>query len=117
MAETATVDAAGPELITRELDLVQVKGKNEPVKIFELCGLDNDDCRPSEQLQTILPIYAEAVERYQARDWSQALALFGECLSLKPSDRPSEIYLERTAHYRSEPPPDDWSGVYEFTTK
>jgi adenylate cyclase len=98
----------------RELDIVTVAGKSEPIRIYELLaeagGLDPVH---SELRET----FAQGLESYRQRDWSAAEARFEACLCLVPKDGPSAVYLERIARLRAEPPPTGWDGVWHLTMK
>jgi len=105
---------AVPEYACRELDRVRVKGKDEPIAIFEPVALGSD-VSPEESDE--LERHHEALRRYQAQDWSGAESLFRALRRLSPERRLYEIYLERIATFRESPPGPDWDGVYTFTTK
>ena len=94
----------------RELDLVRVKGKNEPVRIFEL--MSEKDAQPS-----FLEVFERGLASYRGMDWERSESLFQQALSIKPDDGPSSIYIKRCLEYKKTPPSDDWDGVYEMKTK
>jgi len=94
----------------RELDLVRVKGKNEPVRIFEL--MSEKDAQPS-----FLEVFERGLTSYRGMDWERSESLFQQALSIKPDDGPSSIYIKRCLEYKKTPPSDDWDGVYEMKTK
>jgi adenylate cyclase len=100
-------------VVARELDLVRVKGKREPVQIFELLTL-----APAP------PVLAEFVARfewgisaYKAQRWDEAIARFREADRLRGGDPPSGKYVERCEAMRREPPGPEWDGVFEMKTK
>ena len=97
----------------RELDTVRVKGKEQPVRIYELFGYGSFYVRK----KPLIDSFHIGLDAYKARDWTQALALFQESLILDPDDKPSAIYAERCAEYLKSPPPEDWDGVFVMTTK
>lgn len=99
--------------ILRTLDYVQVKGKKEPVLIYELHGYGRAD----EQTASFLNLFHEGLDYYRARDWEQAIVLFQDALCLQPGDQPSAMYLTRCEEFQQNPPPDDWDGVYVMKTK
>jgi len=110
----STVKLAGSEVNTRELDLITVAGKTEPVRIYELLG-PADRSGPGE---VELPQeFAKGLAAYRERQWDTAERQFRRCLELSPTDGPSALYLERIAALRAKPPPDDWNGVWRFTHK
>lgn len=109
----ATRDAA-PEFAYRELDLVRVKGKNEPVPIFEPLGikaeLDHEVCLALEK-------WHAALAAVRAQDWNRAEELLHDLQQADPHSLLYALYLERVAHYRANPPGDGWDGVTTFATK
>jgi adenylate cyclase len=110
----STVKLARAEVETRELDLVTVAGKTEPVRIYELLG-------PAGQLGAqeaeLYQEFAKGLAAYRQRDWDTAERQFRRCLELNPKDGPSALYIERVAALRATPPPADWDGVWRFTHK
>ncbi len=102
-----------PDFVFRELDLVRVKGKTEPVAIFEPVGAATDvDDATNEELRT----YSEALAAYREQDWVYAAALF-ENLKQRTEHVLYNVYLDRIARFREEPPPEDWDGVFEHLSK
>lgn len=104
-----TRDLAGDAIATREIDLIRVKGKQKPTRIFEL--LDNDHEREA------VSSFADALAAYREGQWDVAERAFRACLVGRSDDPPSSVYLERIAHLRESPPPNDWDGVWVFETK
>lgn len=105
---------AVPEYVYRELDRVRVKGKEEPIAIFEPVAL-GAEVAPEELDE--LEQHHEALRRYQAQDWNGAETLFNALRARSPERKLYEIYLERIRWFRELPPGADWDGVYTFTTK
>lgn len=97
----------------RELDWVRVKGKKEPVRIFELIA---EGAAPSEWAPT-LQHFSEGFKLYHERNFSAALDCFKKSLESKTGDAPSELYIERCEEYLQEPPPPEWDGVHVMKTK
>ncbi|MCH6564770.1 MAG: adenylate/guanylate cyclase domain-containing protein [Proteobacteria bacterium] len=98
----------------RELDLVTVLGKNEPVAIFEPVGHEND---LDERVISELTNYKRALREFRLQNWDEAEEEFSN-LGQADSDRQLyQIYLDRISHFRREPPGDDWDGVFTHTTK
>lgn len=109
----ATMNAV-PEAVYRELDRVRVKGKLEPVAIYEPLGLQGTIAPEAlEQLEQ----FRHVLERYHAQDWDGAERGLRDLLARAPQTRLYELYLERIAHFRSDPPGAEWDGVFVFTTK
>ncbi len=98
---------------TREVDWVRVKGKNQPVKIYELIkegSLTGDELKQIE-------FYNEGYRLYRELKFSESLELFKQAKSLREDDPVAELYIERCEDYKSNPPPTDWDGVYVMKTK
>ncbi len=109
-----TTKAEIPEFVFRELDLVRVKGKNEPVAIFEPIGHKND----LEQAETSeLTDYKGALRNFRAQSWDKAELDFFNLTRANPDRLLYQVYLDRVAFYRSEPPGEDWDGVFTHTSK
>ena len=105
--------AGGEALTVRELDRVCVKGKNEPVTIYELMGYGTLYAQKKELIEK----FEAGLTAYKQRDWAQALAAFQEVLQLDPQDHPAQLYIARCQEYQQQPPPDDWDGVFVMKTK
>ena len=103
-----------PGILFRELDRVRVKGRNEPVTIYEPLGQQGklDPAVVEEQ-----ELFSRMFTRYHAREWDEALDILHKLLSLKPESKLFRLYVERITHYRQEPPPPEWDGVFTHTTK
>jgi adenylate cyclase len=98
----------------RELDLLQVKGREKPVRIFELLGRKEE---LTEGLAEAMRVFSEGLEHYRNRRWAEAMASFRRVQQLKPGDGPSETLTHRCEIYLKEPPPEDWDGVFRLTRK
>ena len=97
----------------RELDLVRVKGKNEPVAIFEPVG--PADSLPDAEKQALAD-FSAAIAAYRRQEWDTAQTLLNKMRQVE--DRPIyNVYLKRIGQFRGEPPPPDWDGVFEHLTK
>ncbi len=99
----------------RMLDRVRVKGKVQPVAIYEpLCEKQN---APPE-LTSVLEAHDRSLQAYFGRDWDGAEKGFGQLKSSHPQDADLyAVYLERIAHFRSSPPGPDWDGSFTRETK
>ncbi|MBW2699228.1 MAG: adenylate/guanylate cyclase domain-containing protein [Deltaproteobacteria bacterium] len=108
-----TRKAIGDHFTCRELDLVAVKGKQEPVRIFELV---HRGPLAAEEADGWIARFEQGLMHYRQRNWDEAVAVF-QALVDERADPPSKIYVERCAHMREDSPEDDWDGVYRMTTK
>jgi adenylate cyclase len=101
-----TAKLAG-DLPFRELDRVRVKGKQEPVAIFEPIAAREAPAAAR---------FADALARYRARDWDGAETVVTELDADAPQSL-YQLYLGRIRHFRKQPPPSDWDGVFTFDVK
>ena len=106
--------AAAPHFAWRELDLVRVKGKNEPVAIYEPLGLSAG--MDAASLDALVQWHA-ALALVRAQDWEGAERAIAALRQADPARRLYALYLERIAIYRTAPPGPDWDGVTAFDTK
>jgi len=106
--------AAAPEYAYRELDLVRVKGKHEPVAIFEPIVLDKDvDPATRDELDR----WHAALAAVRMQQWDLAMQIIVELRAIFPERSLYSLYTERITYYRAHPPGADWDGVTTFETK
>jgi len=99
--------------VYRELDRVLVKGKKNPIIIFEpLCK--RGELSNTEQKE--LACYNDAIVEYHQQNWEVAKKSF-EQLKSASTKTIYDIYLSRIANYQQNPPEKGWNGVFEHTTK
>lgn len=103
-----------PSMTFRELDLVRVKGKTEPVAIYQ--PLDDAVSADNEQ-QALLARYHAALALYRQREWNQAEILFQQLADEQHGSKIHSLYLTRINTYKEDPPAADWNGVAVFTEK
>ncbi len=99
----------------RELDRIVVKGKSQPVGIYELLDYHSEESFPN--MSDALGLFRDALAKYRRRDFAGAGRLFGEALAAHPGDRAAQVYIERCAALAGSPPPDDWDGVWTMASK
>ena len=115
----STYEAVKDQIVVRALDFVRVMGKTEPVKVFEL--ISEKDQEP-EIYKKILPVFHEGLEYYFKQDWDKAIEAFQTADELEEmfpgrKTNPSRIYIPRCQNFKSNPPGDDWDGVWTQTSK
>jgi len=110
-----TYDLVKEKVFARELDLIMVKGKTRPVKVYEL--LSDDIENVSDDKRELMQLFSAGISNFRNRKWGLAAEFFERALKLDRSDFPSEMYLERSKLYEIEPPPDEWDGVFVMQTK
>jgi adenylate cyclase len=113
-----TAERAKEKFATMEIDLIQVKGKKQPELVFTVLGRaevsEDPRCNELRDLNT------QMLAAYRKQQWDEAERLIERCRKLAGGfgvDGLYEMYKERIAVYRAEPPPADWTGVYEAESK
>jgi adenylate cyclase len=109
----ATVREAGDAAVARELDLVRVKGKLQPVRIFDLLGPGDE----RERWTLLLERFNAGINFYRQRQWEDALQTFQSILEIQPKDGPAALYVERCRSMLETPPDPDWDGVTVMEAK
>ena len=102
------------DVVFREVDRVQVKGKEEPVAIYEPVCLESESGKP---VQEELKLWNQALRYYRAQEWDQAEVALLNLSRMAPDRALYAKYAERVSHLRKEPPGADWKGVWKFETK
>lgn len=94
---------------SREVDIVQVKGKSKVVTLYEIFDADSESLK---KLKTdSMPDFYQGVLYYRAMEWEKALAAFSRALKIYPRDSVAELYVERCILLQRQPPPPEWNGV------
>ncbi|MDP2982585.1 MAG: adenylate/guanylate cyclase domain-containing protein, partial [Candidatus Latescibacter sp.] len=115
MCSEATRQMVENSIITRELDLIRVKGKKAGVRIHEIIAKKTEGI--GEERLRLLETYQRGLEAYKNRRWEEGKALFTEALAIDPSDGPASLYLERCTEFFLNPPQEDWDGIFTMRTK
>lgn len=102
------------DVIYRELDRVRVKGKDEPVGIFEPLGAAGQIDRAT---QDELKLWNQALRLYRQQDWDQAELQLYNLSRMCPDRALYQVYAKRIAYCRANPPGESWDGVTTFETK
>jgi adenylate cyclase len=113
-----TAERAKAKFAVMEIDLIQVKGKKQPEVVFTVLGRAEiaDDPRCGE----LCDLNAQMLAAYRKQQWDEAERLIDRCHKVANGfgvDGLYDMYAERIAAYRSEPPPPDWTGVYAAESK
>lgn len=103
-----------PDITFRELDRVKVKGKDEPVAIYEPLGITAE---LSGATLDELKLWQHALRLYRARQWDQAELQLYNLQQQAPQSRLYSLYAERVALLRNAPPDAAWDGVTIYQTK
>jgi len=115
MISERTYELVKEEMLCRELDLIRVKGKSQPIRVFELVGAAAS-FTDTARLE-MLAAYRRGLDLYHARRFADAMHQFYQALQTDPDDGPSNLYFERSQRFMKSPPPEDWNGVYEMKSK
>jgi adenylate cyclase len=109
----STRDAVS-DFVYRELDVVRVKGKDEPIAIYEpLAPLTE----VSDEEFKELAIHEQAMKAYYQQHWEPAQNYFRQAQALAPGRKLYQVYQDRIAEFKNNPPGADWDGVFTYTTK
>ena len=108
-----------------EADLVKVKGKTEPVRIFTLLG--EPELAKSAEFCALREAHEQMLAAYRDQDWDGAERSIAKCrelyfegMTVDPDSALRifyDVYAERVAEYRAAPPGEDWDGVFTATSK
>ena len=113
MIGETTCEAIGDLFEVRLLDLLVVKGKTLPIKVYELLAcageLDGDKAR-------VIALYDEALTLHWGRKFKEAVAKLDEALDIL-DDPPSQMLKRRIAGYMENPPEESWNGAFVNTAK
>ena len=110
-------------VVFRYLDRIVVKGRSQPVPVYEIVGLREN---VTQQTFDCLGFYAQGIERYLAQDWDGALQLFAKSAGLEPNQpskamaiesNPSIIMMARSHSWKEHPPGPNWDGSYTMKEK
>ncbi|MFC1656107.1 CHASE2 domain-containing protein [Patescibacteria group bacterium] len=114
MISESTYKQIEDDFVVRELDIIRVKGKNEPVRVYELLAHKG---KLSEVGQSLLAPYNHGMRLYLAKNFKEAYTEFKKALEIYPEDGPSKLYLQRCDILSNYPPPEDWDGVFTMHDK
>ena len=102
------------DIVFREVDRVQVKGKEEPIAIYEPIGLEGE---VGKALQEEIKLWNQALRHYRAQEWDQVEVALLNLTRMAPERGLYGKYMERIAQLRKDPPEAGWKGVWKFDTK
>ena len=100
--------------LCRLVDKVQVKGKDEPVRIYQPLCLEEE---ASEELLGLVDEYHRAYKQYVDQDWDEAERMFENLKLRDPETKIYDVYLDRIPDLREQDLEPDWDGTFRFTTK
>lgn len=102
------------DFVFRKLDLITVKGKEEPVFIYELIGTNET---VSDEIKEWVGSYEKSLQFYFDRNWNDAKSGFKKTLEYNKNDSASLLLYKRVLLLHDQPPAEDWNGVFRMTSK
>ncbi len=111
MVSEATVKLTGAAFAWRELDAIRVKGRTQPVKIYDLLA---ERGRETPEQAAGAAIYAEGLACWRARDFAGAMRCFARTAD---GDPPAARFLLRAQQLTALPPGSDWEPVFTLEGK
>ena len=99
----------------RDVDQVIVKGKTEPVGVYEVLDYHTGETFP--HMMDVVNYFNEGIAHYRRADFKQAIRQFEESLRRHPKDKLSQTYIDRCRFLIENPPPGEWHGVWEMHEK
>ena len=109
----ATLQQVKGQVVVRELDLIRVRGKRQPVTVYELLGLAEDSDRHAD----LISRFEDGLEAYRRCQWEAAIEIFHGVARDHPQDGPTHIFLSRCRALLEHPPEGVWDGVFVMRTK
>jgi len=114
MMGPASYEMVKHKILSRKLDLLRVKGKEEPVGVFEVMA--DKESAPNKLVQ-LVELFNTGYAAYLEQNWDKAEEYFRMALRLDVNDGPSNEYMNRVKLFRENPPGEAWDGVFTMTTK
>jgi len=99
----------------RQVDSVVVKGKTEPVAVYEVLDYHTPETFPN--LMDAVSQFQDGLRKYRQRHWDRAIMSFRKTLELNPTDDICRMYIERCELLKVNPPVDAWDGVWIMDSK
>jgi adenylate cyclase len=115
LASESTVKKLRGTYRLRDIDLVVVKGKTQPVRVFEL--LDYHDAKTFPNMTDVVNYFGDGIEAYRNGDWQKAIMRFEQGLKLNPTDGLSQTYIDRCHILQANQLEGPWDGVWKMTEK
>ena len=100
---------------TREVDRVVVKGKTEPVGVYEVLDFHTEETFP--HLRETVNHFHGGLAQYRKGGFDHAIKHFTEALALHPGDKLSQTYIDRCKYLLAHPPEGKWDGVWVMKSK
>ena len=109
-----TAALAGERVAMLEIDLITLRGKQEPARTYALLG--GPQLRDDPHFQSLVASHSSMLEAFRRRRWPQVKALLVDCRN-NPHAPPGLYtrYDDRLAYYESHPPPTEWISIFDAT--
>jgi len=114
MISGSTYELTKDDVDSRQLDIIRVVGKKEPIPVHELLARKNET---SSEMSGVVEQYMKGLKLYQDKNFADAVKEFEKVLTIDPEDGPSLTYVKRCGMFIETPPEKDWDGVFTFTEK
>ena len=116
LSEASMNNLAGTRVFHfRQLGLIQLKGKLEPIRIYEC--FDGTDEQEAYKKLTALPYYTDGLFDYYNGSFKEAFDKFSRVLEIYPEDTATNMFLGKARQFIAAGIPDDWTGVEEMQNK
>jgi adenylate cyclase len=112
LVSEATYEQAETAIEARELDLLRVTGKDEPLRVFEVLAPVGELSDRQEELRDT---FEAGLDAYRSQRWVRARRAFAEILREEPDDGPALLYQQRVEERAGETLPSNWKGVHEMS--
>ncbi len=100
ISQNTLYDLADPKKYDiRFLDRIRVKGKSQPLSVYEVFDNNPEEMRKSKRES--IAMFEKAVAYYHLKDITKAIPLLKQCIDIAPDDFPALIYLERCYEYQA----------------
>jgi len=109
-----TYDYVQDEIFCRMADYIKVKGKDNPIRIYEAIG---EVGSVDEEIVMITQLTEMGFEHYLERRFSDAIDTYQSILDISPEDSLSKIFIDRCRDYQQNEPLKDWNGCYVYKEK
>jgi adenylate cyclase len=110
-----TCDLLKYRYFIREVDLIRVKGKLLPVKVFEI--LDHHDKQTFPCIEQVIELTHQGIDLYRQQRWQEAIESFNSAIRLNRKDELCKMYVCRCHYFIDHPPGETWDGVWVMTSK
>lgn len=112
LGSQSVYDEVKDSVMTRKLDFIRVKGRNESVTIYEFIS-DSERRSIPRGIKESAKLYENGLELYLERQWGKAISAFQDSEKMRgKEDKAAQLLIKRIEHYRKSPPPDEWDGVF-----